>query len=77
MIMLKKFKDWFSKQFYNKEVQLRERYLDIKNHDVEINGTEYFLAKAMIPGTNLYRKASLMPKRWPFTIARLMRRRMT
>lgn len=30
MIMLKKFKDWFSKQFYNKEVQLRERYLDIK-----------------------------------------------
>lgn len=49
MIMLKKFKDWFSKQFYNKEVQLRERYLDIKNHDVEINGTEYFLAKAMIP----------------------------
>ncbi len=47
--MWKNFKNWFQKNFYNKQAQLRERYLDIKNHDVEINGTEYFLAKAMIP----------------------------
>ena len=49
MIMWRKFKNWFNQNFYNREAQLRQRYLDIKNHDVEINGTQYFLAKAMIP----------------------------
>ncbi|UDM31847.1 ribosomal protein S18-alanine N-acetyltransferase [Lentilactobacillus laojiaonis] len=47
--MLRKFKKWYKKNFYDKDARLRERYLDIKNHDVVINGTTYFLAKAMIP----------------------------
>ncbi len=47
--MWKNFKTWYQEHFYNREEQLREIYLDIKNHDVEINGTDYFLARAMIP----------------------------
>ncbi|AQW21822.1 ribosomal-protein-alanine N-acetyltransferase RimI [Lentilactobacillus curieae] len=47
--MLKKIKDWYSEHFFDKEKSLRQRFLDIKNHDVDINGTEFFLAKAMIP----------------------------
>ncbi|WP_283678061.1 ribosomal protein S18-alanine N-acetyltransferase [Lentilactobacillus sp. Marseille-Q4993] len=47
--MWKNIKGWYENHFYNKEKALREKYLDIKNHDVDINGTEFFLAKAMIP----------------------------
>lgn len=47
--MLNRFKQWYQKNFYDKNARLRERYLDIKNHDVVINGTTYFLGKAMIP----------------------------
>lgn len=47
--MLKKFSNWYKKYFYNKEEILKQKYLDIKNHNVSINGSTFFLAKAMIP----------------------------
>ncbi len=49
VIMWKKFKNWLNQNFDNKEDRLRDRYLDIKNHEVTINGLDYFLAKAVIP----------------------------
>ncbi|WP_054669428.1 ribosomal protein S18-alanine N-acetyltransferase [Lentilactobacillus senioris] len=47
--MWKRFKTWYGKNISNRDARLREKYLDIRNHEVTINDMDYFLAKAVIP----------------------------
>lgn len=44
--MLKKFKTWYQNIFKQQERLKRRELLDVKNHQVEIRDTLYFLAKA-------------------------------
>lgn len=45
--MLKKFKIWYKNVFGSRREIVREEALGVKNHQVEINGVTYFVAKAL------------------------------
>lgn len=45
--MLKKFKIWYKNVFGSRREIVREETLGVKNHQVDINGVSYFVAKAL------------------------------